>query len=63
MLGPTPRFPAFDVWQTMSESEQDALLAKMETARRRASLGYRLVIGLACTTLGAAIGFALLRFW
>jgi hypothetical protein len=29
------RFPAFDVWQTMSESEQDALLAKIERARRR----------------------------
>jgi hypothetical protein len=29
------RFPEFDVWQTMSESEQDALLAKIERARRR----------------------------
>jgi hypothetical protein len=29
------RFPAFDVCETMSESEQDALLAKIERARRR----------------------------
>ena len=31
------RFPAFDVWRTMSESEQDALLASIERARRRSS--------------------------
>lgn len=30
-----PRFPAFDEWQKLSESDQDALIARMERARRR----------------------------
>jgi hypothetical protein len=30
-----PPFPAFDAWERMSESEQDALIARMERARRR----------------------------
>ena len=33
-----PTFPAFDVWQKMSESEQDPLLASMERSRRRSGL-------------------------
>jgi hypothetical protein len=31
---PDPRFPAFDDWQRMSESEQDSLIAKMERRKR-----------------------------
>lgn len=30
-----PTFPAFNEWEKMSESEQDALIARMERARRR----------------------------
>jgi hypothetical protein len=38
MIGARPQFPAIDDWQRMSETEQDALLARMETARRRSAL-------------------------
>jgi hypothetical protein len=36
----TPPFPAFDMWQKMSESEQDALIARMERARAAAAMDY-----------------------
>lgn len=35
MAQPDRRFPTFDVWQALSESEQDALIAKIEHSRRR----------------------------
>jgi hypothetical protein len=35
MLTNKPGFPAFDEWARMSEQEQDAVLARMESARRR----------------------------
>jgi len=63
MIGVTPRFPAFDDWQKMSERDQDALISRMEAARRRGTLIYRLLIALACTVVGAAIGFTLLGTW
>jgi hypothetical protein len=31
---PSPRFPAFDDWQRMSEREQDTLLARLERRKR-----------------------------
>ena len=34
MTQPAPSFPAFDEWQSMSESEQDALLDRLETKQR-----------------------------
>jgi hypothetical protein len=40
------RFPALDVWQSMSESEQDALLAKIERARRRSDGLTSILMGL-----------------
>jgi hypothetical protein len=52
----TPQFPAFDNWQKMSESEQDALLARMERARRRRGGLFRL---LAAVLLTGAVSFAL----
>lgn len=61
MIGATPQFPAIDDWQKMSEAEQDALLARMESARRRGALFYRLLIALACTAAGAGIVLAILR--
>ena len=63
MIGATPQFPAIDDWQKMSETEQDALLARMESARRRGALLYRLLIALACTAAGAGIVLAILKMW
>ena len=40
-----PSFPAFDEWQKMSESEQDALLDALEAGQRRGRLAMRLLIG------------------
>jgi hypothetical protein len=37
MIGSAPRFPAFEDWEKMTEQEQDALLGRMEAARRRKS--------------------------
>ncbi len=31
-------FPDFQVWQAMSEGEQDALIVKLERARRRSDV-------------------------
>ena len=55
MLSSTPAFPPIDQWQAMSEAEQDALIGRIETTRRR-KLGFlRFVIGVACATSAAAI--------
>ena len=59
MLGSTPAFPPFEQWQSMSETEQDALIARMETARRRQRGLRRFLVGLACTTAAAGICAAL----
>ena len=63
MIGAKLRFPAIDAWQQMSESEQDALLTRMETARWRDALLYRLLVAMTCTAVGASIGMALLNLW
>ena len=63
MIGATPQFPAIDDWQRMSETEQDALLARMETARRRSALLYRLAIALTCAIVGAGIVLAIVKIW
>lgn len=60
VLRATPRFPAFEDWTKMSEQQQDALLFRMETARRRkARLVWAAVVaGLAMTVyLGLAVWF------
>lgn len=62
MKGSTPQFPAFDDWQRMSETEQDALLSRMEAARRRGAIAYRLLVALACAG-AVAIAVALLQMW
>ena len=59
MLGSTPAFPPFEQWQSMSESEQDALIARVETVRRRQRGLRRFLVGLACTTVAAGICAAL----
>lgn len=43
-------FPAFNVWQQMSESEQDALIATMERARRRSESIFGILIALLLIT-------------
>ena len=54
MMRPAPSFPAFDEWQSMSESEQDALLDRLET-KRRGSIFKRAVAGLLGVAVCAAI--------
>jgi hypothetical protein len=51
-----PQFPAFDAWEKMSEAEQDALIARMERARRRGGNLFGLLIGV---LLAAAVSGAL----
>jgi hypothetical protein len=63
MIGSTPRFPAFDDWQRMSESEQDALIAKLETARWRRSMMWRLLLGFACGTAAIVIALEAFKLW
>jgi len=55
-----PSFPAFDEWQTMSESEQDALLDRLETSRRRGAFATRLFVGAGLTAAVALMGAVLL---
>jgi hypothetical protein len=51
----SPQFPTFETWQRMSESEQDALLARMESTRRWRALRLRILIGLGCAAVAASI--------
>lgn len=58
-----PSFPVFDEWQKMSESEQDALLDRLEAAKRRSALATLLMISFGSATLAVATGLALLTLW
>jgi hypothetical protein len=58
-----PSFPAFDEWQKMSESEQDALLDALEAGQRRGRLAMRLLTGVVGSAAIAAIGGVLLALW
>jgi CHASE3 domain sensor protein len=62
MLGSQPRFPAFVDWQNMSEAEQDALLDKLETAKRRGTVANRLLIVMAAAAVCVAV-VLVLKFW
>ena len=62
MPAPTPHFPAFDVWQSMSETEQDALIARLEVRTRRMALAKRLLLGLLGVTVLSAFACGLVRF-
>jgi hypothetical protein len=59
MVGSAPQFPAIDVWTTMEESEQDALIARMEAAQRRKAIGARILLGLGCALAAVAVAFYL----
>ena len=58
MSQPTRSFPAFDDWEKMSETEQDALLDKLETAKQRGTLFRRIAIGALFLAICAAAGWA-----
>ena len=49
-----PTFPAFDEWQHMSETEQDALLDRFEAEQRRSSLVKQALAGFAFAAVVAA---------
>jgi len=53
MQRPAPSFPAFEDWKRMSQREQDALLDRLETAKRRGLL----------TTKAVARKIAMLCSW
>jgi hypothetical protein len=59
MFASVPSFPPFQQWERMSESEQDALIDRIEAARRRRARAMRICIGLACTMLSAGVMAAL----
>jgi hypothetical protein len=52
MLRIAPSFPPIETWAKMSESEQDAVIQAMESARRGRS---RLAIALTCLGICTAI--------
>lgn len=58
MSPPAPSFPAFEDWKKMSEREQDALLDRLEAAKRHRSRATRLLIGFGFGC--AAVALALL---
>ena len=54
----SPTFPTLRRWRGMSESEQDALLNKIEARRRWRRIGSRALVAILC--VGAvAVGAAL----
>jgi hypothetical protein len=54
-----PQFPTLEVWQKMDESQQDALIDRIEEVRQRKALGYRILIAFGCAMLGVALYLAL----
>ena len=50
-----PRFPAFDVWQKMSEREQDRFIADIERRKRWRQRLHRMLVAplLVAATVGA----------
>jgi hypothetical protein len=60
MPPPAPSFPALENWQSMSESEQDALIARLEVTRRRGALLQRAAIGVTLVVAAAAVVLRLL---
>ena len=63
MLSSTQAFPPFEQWQAMSEAEQDALIGRMERARRRRRGLLRFLAGLgaaAMTAISTALYLGLL---
>jgi hypothetical protein len=54
-----PSFPAFEDWKRMSEREQDALLDRLEAARRRGARTVRLLVVVAAVTVALAVALVL----
>ena len=59
MAPPMPQFPALEAWQSMDESQQDALIERIAAAQRRRVLAGRLAVALVCAAAAAGLGFAL----
>jgi hypothetical protein len=59
MALPMPKFPSLDAWQRMDETQQDALIDRIEIAQQWRRLGLRALIavgcGAACFGLGALV--------
>jgi hypothetical protein len=53
------QFPTFDEWKRMSEREQDALLDRLESEKRRGTIATRVLIGLALAAVSVAVWLAL----
>jgi hypothetical protein len=45
MTPAAPQFPSLNVWEGMSEPEQDALIDRIERARKRKLLWSRIQVG------------------
>jgi hypothetical protein len=58
MTQPAPSFPAFDEWEKMSESEQDALLDRLETKQRGSIMRWVLIGTIAFAAALAGIWLA-----
>ena len=55
MARTAPQFPSLDAWEGMSEPEQDALLDRIEIARRRKLFWSRLQAGFAWGAVGVGL--------
>lgn len=53
------QFPAFEIWQQMEESEQDALLSRLEATRRRKTVAGRILLGVGCVLAAVAVAYYL----
>jgi len=60
MPQPAPSFPVFEDWKRMSEREQDALLDRLEDAKRRGARTTRLLVGIGFVSVALAAGLVLL---
>jgi hypothetical protein len=56
MALPMLKFPPLDTWQRMDESQQDALIDRIEIAQQWRRLGMRALIAVACGAACFGIG-------
>jgi hypothetical protein len=55
MTPAAPQFPSLNVWEGMSEPEQDALIDRIERARRRQLLWSRIQAAAMCIAAAACL--------
>jgi hypothetical protein len=56
MTPAAPQFPSLNVWEGMSEPEQDALIDRIERARRRKMLWSRIQAGVMWAAAAVCLG-------